>query len=272
MDIVHQSRAHEILENIYHKGQDRIWDGREVLNDLLAKHGGIATLDSNVSNSLRRVLSMIMKGEKAAWNISLQLAEEIDDVEAKMAATSQAHDESRHFYVIRDYIKHMGEVSRDLPPTVFRALSMVERANTLGKKLLGMQLMVEPIALTIFQELRRLNIDPVLSDLLPFFERDEARHVALGVQYLPQVIRKMNPVQITSLIAWQFRLFMLELSAMRELKKDLEILGLNPKKIFSLAESKQLDALDKFTIEMGVTPKIWIPLKKTIQIGKELVF
>jgi len=271
MDSASTSRASEILENIYHKGQDKIWDGRVVLETLIIQHGGVASLDDKISQSLERILSMILRGEKAAWKISLQLAQEISDIEAKLAATSQAHDESRHFYVLRDYLLQRGPINNDLPRSITAALEMVENTGSLGKKLLGMQLMVEPIALTIFQEIRRLDIDPVLSDLLPYFERDEARHVALGVQYLPTVIKAMNPLQISALIAWQFRLFMLELSGLKEMRNDLEIVGLDPEKVFSLAESKQLSALEQFTDELGITSLVWSPLRQLIRIRKDMI-
>ena len=271
MDTASTSRASEILENIYHKGQDKIWDGRVVLEALIVQHGGVASLDDKTSKSLERILSMILRGEKAAWKISLQLANEISSIEAKLAATSQAHDESRHFYVLRDYLLQRGSINNDLPRSVTAALEMVENTGSLGKKLLGMQLMVEPIALTIFQEIRRLDIDPVLSDLLPYFERDEARHIALGVQYLPTVIKSMNPIQISSLIAWQFRLFMLELSGLKEMRSDLETVGLDPKKVFSLAETRQLDALEQFTDELGITSLVWVPLRQLIRMRKDMI-
>ena len=52
-------------------------------------------------------------------------------------------------------------------------------------KLLGMQLIVESVAVTLFRSVAQAGVEPVLSELLPYFERDEARHVGLGVLYLP---------------------------------------------------------------------------------------
>src|SRR4029079_8351460 len=56
-----------------------------------------------------KMLSILLWGELAAWAISADLAEQIDDVEAKIAATSQAHDDARHFSVLRDYLRALGE-------------------------------------------------------------------------------------------------------------------------------------------------------------------
>ena len=55
-----------------------------------------------------------------------------------------------------------------------------------------MQLTVETIALTIFQRVREIGVEPVLTDLLPYYERDEARHVGLGVQLVPQMMEKLS--------------------------------------------------------------------------------
>src|SRR5688500_16164646 len=85
------------LANLYHRGQELAWDGRATLDDLLKKHGGIQ-LDPSMRQPLGVIFGVIMWGELAAWKISLQLADKIPELEPKMAATSQAHDEARHFY------------------------------------------------------------------------------------------------------------------------------------------------------------------------------
>src|SRR5262249_18628710 len=160
------------------------WDGRAVLAELVAKHGGIRVPDDKRA-ALSQVFGIIMWGELAAWKISLQLADEIVPLEPKMAATSQAHDEARHFYVMHDYLDTLGDVPRTMDRASRALLEIVLETPSLVKKLLGMQLMVESLALTIFQVVREAKIEPVLVDLLRYYEKDEARHVGLGVQLLP---------------------------------------------------------------------------------------
>jgi rubrerythrin len=257
-----------MLENIYHRSQEKIWDGRAVLAELLEKHGGIGKLESNQAQALQNIFAVILEGENAAWKISLQLAARLESIEARMAATSQAHDEARHFYVMRDYLKLTDYTPRPIPEAVERALAMIMKTNSMPKKLLGMQLMVEPVALTIFQEVRRVSPEPVLADLLAYFERDEARHVALGVHHLPDVVKGMNPIHIVSLITWQLRIFMLELQGLKELRPDFEALGLNIEDVFELAENKQLSALQDFVAELGLSPKVWEPIRYFIRYQK----
>jgi hypothetical protein len=58
-------------------------------------------------------------------------------------------------------------------------------------KLFAMQILAEGTAMVIFRFLADAKIEPVLTDLLPYIERDEARHVGLGVLYLPQRLAKL---------------------------------------------------------------------------------
>jgi len=265
------NRHDKILTGVYHKAQENIWDGRSVLSTIVKNHGGSIKLEQEKLNSLMRIFTMILKGEDAAWKISLQLASMLENVPARLAATSQAHDEARHFYVMRDYLELCGQQAPPLPATVTQALEMVSSTESLAKKLLGMQLMVEPVALTVFQEIRRANIEPVLSDLLIYFERDEARHVALGVQHLPVIMKTLSPLSLVGLTTWQYRLFMLELHGLKELKPDFENLGLCPDQLFSLAEKKQLDALEEVSSQLRWSPVIWNSLRSVLRYQKERI-
>jgi len=197
-----EAKSARLLEGIYHRGQTKIWDGNQILDDLIGKHGAIK-VDGEDAVALKNIFSIILWGELVAWKVSLQLGAEIDDFSAKLAATSQAHDEARHFYVMKDYLDLLGHKPAPLTPSVARVLNEVLQTKNLAKKLLGMQLMIEPIALTIFRFTRQLNVEPILTDLLSYYEIDEARHVALGIQYLPRLMRRMNKLQLASLIMWQ---------------------------------------------------------------------
>ena len=64
------------IENIYHVGQKKIWDGREVLTELIERHGSPAErLDARTQQAVSRVVGGLMWGELAAWRISAQLAD-----------------------------------------------------------------------------------------------------------------------------------------------------------------------------------------------------
>src|SRR3954453_4013894 len=138
------------LERLYHIGQSNIWDGQKVLADLIAKHGR-PRLPPDKKETALKVLSVLLWGELAAWATSADLAERIDDVEAKLAATSQAHDEARHFYVLRDYLRALGTPVPRLGGIARRLLVSILETPSLVNKLIGMQLLTESNALSIFR-------------------------------------------------------------------------------------------------------------------------
>jgi hypothetical protein len=140
-------------------------------------------------------------------------------VEAKLAATSQAHDEARHFTVMHDYLAHLGPVPKGLGPRTTRVLVGTLQANTLTKKLVGMQMMIEPMALALFHLVRESRVEPVLCDLVGYYERDEARHVALGVLHLPRLLRAMTVAETADLYRWEFGEYWAQLAMLRELDR-----------------------------------------------------
>ena len=218
------------LERLYHKGQDHAWDGREVLDSLIAKHGR-PILAEDKKDAALQILSTLLWGELAAWAISADLAERIEDVEAKMAATSQAHDEARHFYVLRDYLRAVGEPVPRLGGLGRSLLIGILETDSLVHKLVGMQLMVESNALSIFKAVADAKVEPVLTELLPYYERDEARHVGLGVMYLPRLLGQLNRRELAGVAAFQLRCFALLLSAGLPMRSYWQDLGIDPRKM-----------------------------------------
>ena len=216
------------LERLYHVGAQKAWDGKKVLADLVAKHGGIRLSDDK-KRALAEIFSTILWGELAAWSISADLALQLEDTEAKMAATSQVFDEARHFYVMRDYLLAL-DVPGGLPPldgythTVLTELLETER---LVDKLLGMQLIVESVAVTLFRSVAKAGVEPVLSELMPYFERDEARHVGLGVLYLPKLLAKLGPLEATRLKMKQLKIVTLIGWGTHLKKRHFETLGID---------------------------------------------
>ncbi|MFT3772181.1 MAG: ferritin-like domain-containing protein [Minicystis sp.] len=234
------ARRFDRVENIYHRGQDLAWSGRDVLATLVEKHGGVH-VPVEKQEALRQVFGPVLWGELAAWKISAQLADRLEPLEAKMAATSQAHDEARHFYVMHDYLKlATGSAPRGMHPASERLLGLVLEADDLAQKLMGMQLQVETTALTLFQHAREARICPVLSELLPYFEKDEARHVGLGTQVLPIMMRQMSRLEAAQLTAYALRVTFWLLASNRAMEPGLRTLGLEPRRLLTLAKSKQM--------------------------------
>ena len=265
-----EARRAKRMESIYHAGQERIWDGRDVLAELIARHGQPKLADRE-RRALSQIFSVIMWGELAAWKISAQLADVIVPIGAKLAASSQVHDEARHFYVMHDYLEALGEKPPQLDRWSKRVLTMTLRTRSLAKKLLGMQLTIETIALTIFQRVRELDVEPVLSELLPYYERDEARHVGLGIQMLPALIAEMSYVERIDLAVFHLDLYGSAVMSLKSLEPALESIGVDPRSILAIGFRKQSDIDTMFREEFPSWPLD--PLEKRVFAGLcELLF
>lgn len=237
------------LERLYHLTQEHAWDGKAVLGALVARHGQPgAGMDPAVRESLLHVLTLLLWGELAAWNISADLALEIEDTDAKMAATAQVFDEARHFYVLRDYVMALTKVhtgGEGVPPPlggIPRALLLeVIHAPTLAKKLVGMQLLFETNAVVIFRRIGERGVCPILSELLPYFERDESRHVGLGVMYLPRLLATMSRADAASIAAFHFRAIMMLIGGGLVLRPHFERLGMDQRLMTNRVTAMQDD-------------------------------
>jgi hypothetical protein len=191
-DIVGLAQARtNTVARIYHKGHEQAWDGRTVLDELVAKHGGIQ-FPEDKKEAFSRIASVLLWGELAAWSISADLALKLEDTPAKMAASSQVFDEARHFYVLRDYMWRAGIPIAKLGGWSRRLLVELLETENLLYKVVGMQLLVESTAVVLFRMIAEAKLEPVLSELLYYFERDEARHVGLGVLTLPEVLAGLS--------------------------------------------------------------------------------
>jgi hypothetical protein len=248
-----EARRHAKLRHIYHRGQDLAWDGRAVLNELVAKHGGIHVPPAK-AHALQKVFEIILWGELAAWKVSAELAEKLEPLEAKMAATAQAHDEARHFYVMYDYLTLLGYRPARIDPYSQRVLDMTLDARRLAHKLLGMQLMLETIALTIFAEVRESRVEPVLSDLLSYYEKDEARHVGLGTQFLPTLLRKQTPLEAAETMLFQMRLLFWSIASLKTIERDLHALGISAPHLIERGKEIQIKAFDELWRQTGAEP------------------
>jgi hypothetical protein len=265
-----EARRARRMENIYHAGQIKIWDGREVLAQLVAKHGRPA-LPPDKQRALARVFAIILWGELAAWKISAQLADRLVPLEAKLAAASQVHDEARHFYVMHDYLDALGAKPGRLEFWAERVLRRTLETDSLLKKLIGMQLTVETIALVIFQRVRELEVEPVLTELMAYYERDEARHVGLGIQLVPQLMSQLSIAGAVDLALFQLDLLVTTLFSLKAIERDLAMLGVDPRTLLGIAFRKQADIDAKIKAEFPLWPTD-PPLRRAFEAFCEALF
>jgi hypothetical protein len=238
------------LERLYHQTQARSWDPRAVLDELEARHGGVHVPEDK-REALGHVFTVILWGELAAWNIAADLARSLPDVDAKMAATGQVFDEARHFAVLRDYFARAKIPLPPINPFGRRVLVRILETGSVLEKLYGMQLLVENLALAIFRRVAESKIEPVLSDLLEYVERDESRHVALGVMYLPKLLARASALEHAHNWVFNMELFLLTVAGGELLDPHFAALGIDHRELGATAQRLHEQVLKQMAEDSG---------------------
>jgi hypothetical protein len=126
-------------------------------------------------------LSQFLHGEQGALLATAQLVDSVHDLDSKLYAASQVMDEARHVDVFNRYLHTKIGFSYPVNPHLKTLLDMILKDSRWDMKFLGMQIMVEGLALAAFGMIRNNTAEPLLRDLTAYVMGDEARHVAFGV-------------------------------------------------------------------------------------------
>lgn len=145
--------------------------------------------------------SQILHGEQAAMMLAGQLTSSVEDLDARIFASSQARDEARHVEAVRDLVQRLGPIYPC--GAVLKAnLDNLLECDLWPKQVLGLQLFLEARALLSFRQHLLFVKDPVFRDVVMRIERDEAHHVAFGVQYLKNGVDALTPEERTALLEY----------------------------------------------------------------------
>ncbi|MEW6269761.1 MAG: ferritin-like domain-containing protein [Thermodesulfobacteriota bacterium] len=132
-------------------------------------------------------LSQFLHGEQGALMVAAQLVNAVPHTHAKFYAATQTMDEARHVEVFAKYIEKLDEI-RPIAAPLRRVLDSTLQTGSWLEKLVGMQIVVEGLALYSFKDMRSLTEEPLLKELLTYVARDESRHHAYGVQYVDRCV------------------------------------------------------------------------------------
>ena len=150
-------------------------------------------------------VSQFLHGEQGALLVASQLVSCAPTYDGKLYAASQTFDEARHVEVFSRYLTDrtgfMYPVNRHLKSLLDKILT----DPRWDLKFIGMQLIIESLALAAFSVQKTMTSDPVLQQLLDLVIRDEARHVAFGVTYMEQFVKSLtaSEVEERSLFAFE---------------------------------------------------------------------
>ena len=137
-------------------------------------------------------LSQFLHGEQGALLVASQLASCAPSFNAKLYAASQTFDEARHVEVFNRYLQTKVGLSYPVNQGLKSLLDKILTDERWDLKFIGMQIVLEGLALAAFHIAMNDTEDPVLKELLYLVIRDEARHVTFGVNYLEEFVATLS--------------------------------------------------------------------------------
>ncbi|MFI0141924.1 ferritin-like domain-containing protein [Streptomyces luteogriseus] len=135
--------------------------------------------------------SQFLHGEQGALLATSRLVAMAPDMDTKMFAASQVTDEARHVEVYARYVELLGN-SYAINPSLKRMLDTVVAESRWDIVFLGMQIIVEGLALAAFRLEYTRSFDPVIAQITQLVARDEARHVAFGLLALQEIYGELT--------------------------------------------------------------------------------
>lgn len=216
--------THDELETLYETAKKNQWNGSTaidwtrpvgtegpVLNVQMAFQG--TEFYSNLTDEEKKEveirvsawrLSQFLHGEQGALVVCGQLVNSIPELDAKLYASTQVVDEGRHVEVFEKYVKKLHKIY-PVDPLLKGLIDQILATNIWELKLLGMQMLIEGLAIAAFNLMRKQTGDPTLADLLDYVLQDEGRHVNFGYFALRRSIPTMDPSKREMLEDFTFR-------------------------------------------------------------------
>ena len=220
-------RSRVPLMKLYEKAKTSMWNGEtdldwsiEVDNEKLARENpltptveGIAefgidlsgtvlakwTNDDWVKFEIERInwsLSQFMHGEQGALICTAKIVETVPWIDAKYYAATQVMDEARHVEVFARYLDTKLDGHYAINHHLKMLLDDIVEDSRWDMTYLGMQIMVEGLALAAFGMAHQTTGDPLLKQLLRYVMSDEARHVAFGVLTLKEYYEGLTSAEL----------------------------------------------------------------------------
>ena len=137
------------------------------------------------------LLSNFLHGEQGALMVASQMVGAVPHMDGKFYAATQTVDEARHVEVFAAYIKLLDDVY-PIMPSLKKVLDATIGTGSWLEKAVGMQMVVEGLALHVFRDMRNATEEPLLKELLTYVSWDEARHCGYGVKYLSAMVGSLS--------------------------------------------------------------------------------
>lgn len=171
-------------------------DGGLIADDLVDVHGtrfwdrlsAAERVELNRRVSQWR-LSTLVHGEHGAMLVCSQMVENVQGQEAKLFQATQVVDEARHNEVLHRYIRlRLDGQTYPMAGNVKEIFDTLLGTSSWHLKTIGLQLVAETFAVSLFRMLAETSKDEILRDVCRRILQDEARHMGFGMLSLPGVV------------------------------------------------------------------------------------
>lgn len=202
------------LDALYEKAKEHQWNARKVIAwdtpvdpeaetipnqfipifgtrlwDKLDKKTELPKLRRHATSYL---LSNFLHGEQGALMVASQIVGAVPSIDAKLYAATQAMDEARHVEAYERYLREKVELTYPVSPHLRTLLDEIMRERRWDMKYLGMQILIEGLALAAFGLIVQTSTEPLITQIVKLIMQDEARHVAFGVLSLKGIYSEMS--------------------------------------------------------------------------------
>lgn len=159
------------------------------------------------NESARWALSSILHGEQGALNLSASLCHILRDPGAQEYAANQTREEARHVTAFAKYVQARWGKPLPVGTTLGGLLTNIVGAPEVYKKIVGMQMLVEGLAMGAFATLYAKSNDPLLVKLTQLVMTDEAFHHKFGKIWADRTIPNLSEEEQNIIEDWAAECF-----------------------------------------------------------------
>jgi hypothetical protein len=203
---------------LYQKGKDKQWDAVTRIDwDLeVDPYDPLGVPDQNLtvhgtpywdrmSEQDRRELrkryaswqfSQFLHGEQGAMICAARIVESVPDLDAKFYSATQTMDEARHAEIYSRFLEEKIGMTYPINDSLQSLLGDTLRDSRWDMPYLGMQVLIEGLALAAFGMLRDTTDKPLPKQILTYVMQDEARHVAFGRMALRDYYKQLTDAEL----------------------------------------------------------------------------
>lgn len=144
----------------------------------------------------KSMLSQFMHGEQGAMMTAAKIVETVPWIDARYYAATQTMDEARHSEVFARYLHDKLGEAYPMSPFLDEQITVLLEDSRWDIAYLGMQVIIESLALAAFSDMHRRTNEPLLKKLLRYVMSDEARHVAFGILSLSELYSQLSEPEL----------------------------------------------------------------------------